>query len=277
MHRLTTNGSIRLGAGGPSSTLVDDFLEALRLHRVWLRFGWMDLKLRNRRSFLGPWWLTLNSAIYMFTIGVLFSFIFGEGVRSRYLPYFGAGYLIWLFISHVANESTNVFRNAKKFILHRNLPQPVWVYEMMWKNILIILYILPIYLVVMVAYRMTPGVVIFTVLPAFALLVVNMTWIATLLGIACLRYRDLGGAVQSLVRVGYLFTPILWQVEMLGEHRLVVDLNPAYHMIETLRAPLLGEWPGALSWLVVAGMAVVGWAATLVIYRATRHRIPYWL
>jgi ABC-type polysaccharide/polyol phosphate export permease len=55
-----------------------------------------------------------------------------------------------------------------------------------------------------------------------------------------------------------------------------VHLNPLHHCIELVRAPLLGTAPAAASYLVVAGLAVVGWLVTYVVFGRFRARIPYW-
>jgi len=57
----------------------------------------------------------------------------------------------------------------------------------------------------------------------------------------------------------------------------LLDLNPAYHLLEIVRAPLLGQWPSALNWVVSGGLAIVGWALALLFYGRFRRRIAYWL
>ena len=115
-------------------------------------------------------------------------------------------------------------------------------------------------------------------MPGLALLALNGVWITLLLGMACLRFRDIQQVVTSALQIGLFVTPILWPAEQLaGSGRLAfVHLNPLYHCIELVRAPCPRAAPAAASYLVVVGLAVVGWLATYVVFGRFRARIPYW-
>src|SRR5713101_6402795 len=57
---------------------------------------------------------------------------------------------------------------------------------------------------------------------------------------------------------------------------LFIDLNPLYHFVEIVRAPLLGEVPAVMTWIAVAIITVVGWGVTFVFFDRFRKRIAYW-
>ena len=46
---------------------------------------------------------------------------------------------------------------------------------------------------------------------------------------------------------------------------------------ELVRAPLLGQAPGLVSWLAASGITLGGWLVTLAMYRRYRWRIAYWV
>jgi ABC-2 type transport system permease protein/lipopolysaccharide transport system permease protein len=64
---------------------------------------------------------------------------------------------------------------------------------------------------------------------------------------------------------------------MLPDRALFLQLNPFYHMVEILRAPMLGLSPPLESWIAVILIAVCGWMITLFFYSAYRWRIAYWI
>jgi len=72
-------------------------------------------------------------------------------------------------------------------------------------------------------------------------------------------------------------TPIMWMVGSARGLHLVADFNPAYHLIEIVRAPLLGAAPRPLSWLVAVGLALVGWSLASALFLRAARRIVYWL
>jgi lipopolysaccharide transport system permease protein len=52
-------------------------------------------------------------------------------------------------------------------------------------------------------------------------------------------------------------TPIIWGSEMLPRKigEIILDFNPFYHLITIIRAPLLGQMPVFLNWVVSVSMA----------------------
>jgi len=72
-------------------------------------------------------------------------------------------------------------------------------------------------------------------------------------------------------------TPIMYLRESLGESAWIADINPLYHLIELVRAPLLGQAPAILSWEVAIATAVVGTAFALALLVRTSRRIVFWV
>ena len=99
-----------------------------------------------------------------------------------------------------------------------------------------------------------------------------------LLGAFAARFRDVPPIIASIVRIAFFVTPIIWMPALLP-HRAVLpmNLNPFFHVLEVVRAPLLGEVPGAVSWLAMIGMTLFGVALTFVVYVRYRWRIAYWV
>src|SRR5690242_3801901 len=49
---------------------LQDVVEGLRLRPLAWSLGWLDIRLRYRGSILGPFWLTLSTAIMIGSLGV---------------------------------------------------------------------------------------------------------------------------------------------------------------------------------------------------------------
>jgi ABC-type polysaccharide/polyol phosphate export systems, permease component len=83
------------------------------------------------------------------------------------------------------------------------------------------------------------------IIPGLFLIAVNAVWVALLLGMACVRFRDIQQLVISLLQISMFVTPVFWPPHLLtGTTKLVfVQLNPLYSFIEVVRAPLLGQTP----------------------------------
>ena len=134
-----------------------------------------------------------------------------------------------------------------------------------------------IFVIVAVIFGVWPGWTGLLALPGLALLCLNCIWVGLFLGIVSTRFRDVPPIVASVVRILFFVTPIIWMPELALGRALVLDFNPFFHLIELVRAPLLGKAPGMLSWVAVLGIALAGWTLTFEFFRRYRWRIAYWV
>jgi ABC-2 type transport system permease protein/lipopolysaccharide transport system permease protein len=79
------------------------------------------------------------------------------------------------------------------------------------------------------------------------------------------------------MQVMFFITPVIWRADMLPDRVILLDLNPFYHIMETVRAPLLGGSATLENWLVVLFITLAGWALTVLVYSMYRWRIAYWV
>jgi len=70
---------------------------------------------------------------------------------------------------------------------------------------------------------------------------------------------------------------VWWQSSRLGAAHPLLQFNPFYHMLEAVRAPLLGEHVAPHTYSFLAAMAVVGWGLTFAVFTRTRRRIVHYL
>src|SRR3989338_7014101 len=86
----------------------DDFKESLQHWRIWLMLAYQDIKLRYRRSVLGPFWITISMAITVYTMGFLYGHLFRSELQTYY-PFLVSGMLAWAVISSIVLELTEGF------------------------------------------------------------------------------------------------------------------------------------------------------------------------
>jgi len=240
--------------------------------------GWQDVRQRYRRSALGPFWLTISMAIMIGTMGVVFGQIFKIPLTD-FLPFLSAGVILWSFTSSIVNESSTSFIAAEGIIKQLPIPLFVHILRTIWRNILIFGHNIIIFPLVLLAVEKPIGLVAFISIPGFILLIVNLTWIALILGVVCARYRDLQQIVGSVIQVVFYLTPIMWMPNLLNDRvgLYLIDLNPVFHLFEIVRSPLLGQYPTTTNWGVSLALALIGWIITITIYGTYKRRIAYWL
>jgi ABC-type polysaccharide/polyol phosphate export permease len=265
------------GPGVPATRLAwSDLTDAMSLWRLWVSMGWQDIKQRYRRSMLGPFWLTLSMAIMIGALGFLYGQLFGIEL-STYMPFLTLGFIIWGFISSVITEGCSSLIAAEGFIRQVRLPFTLHVLRSVWRNLIMLAHNAVVFIPVVIIFQIWPGWSALLIIPGLALLIINAVWVTLLLGAVCARFRDIPPIAASLVQVAFFLTPIIWMPELLRERFMFAAANPFYHFVEMMRAPLLGTVPPMLTYGVVAGMTIVGWAVTWLFFRRFRCRLAYWI
>jgi ABC-type polysaccharide/polyol phosphate export permease len=266
----------RITAEAVPAQAFADLRSGARLYELWSRFAFHDIRQRFQRSVLGPFWLTLSMGIMVATLGLVFSTLFQQDV-AKTLPYIATGLIFWGLFTGCVNEGTTVFISAESYI--RNLPMPLSVhfYRMMARNIMIWGFNMAIYVVVVIWFHLTLGWNALMFIPGFILFLINAAWISLAVGVLSTRYRDIPQVIANLLQVIFFLTPIFWSPETLPNRPAFVVFNPFYHLIEIVRAPLLGAEVPLLSWGGCIGMAFVGLGFTAWLYRRSHARIAYWV
>ena len=257
-----------------------DIVEGVRASHLWGVLGWQDIRLRYRRSKLGPFWLTLSMGMQVGALGTLYAVLFNVEV-ARYLPFLALGFIVWGLIHGLISDACVAFVSAEGVIKQTDLPLSIHVYRAVWCGLICFGHNVVIFVVVAIMFRIWPGWVGLLALPGLALLCLERS-----VGRAAARTR-LGPIsrsppiVDSVMRILFFVTPIIWMPEMMpamvAGRVSVLNSNPFFHLLELVRAPLLGQPPGLLSWLVALGIAVGGWIVAFVMYTRYRRRIAYWV
>lgn len=255
-----------------------DISEALSKYRLALIFGWQDVAQRYRRSRVGAFWLTLNMAVFIGALGLIFGTLFQTEMRE-FLPYLCAGVIMWSFISTSLSEGCVTFSSADGIILQVRLPLFTHILRALWRNLIIFAHNIVIFPVVALLMGKTLNFYILLAIPGLLLVCLNLAWMMLVLATVCARYRDMTQVLTNILQVLFYATPIMWMDKTLPGHvsRMFINWNPFYHLIQLVRAPLFGEAPATLSWLVAGSIALLGWVFTLMFFGKYRWRVAYWL
>ncbi len=206
----------------------------------------------------------------------MFSTLFQQDI-AKTLPYIATGIIFWGLLTGCINDGTTVFISAESFV--RNVPMPLSVhfYRMMARNVMIWGFNMAIYVVVVICFELMPGWNVLLFIPGLILFLINAAWISLAAGVLSTRYRDIPQIIANAIQVIFFLTPIFWSPATLPNRPAFVVFNPFYHLIEIVRAPLLGEVVSPMSWGLCVGMAVAGLGFTAWLYRRAHARIAYWV
>lgn len=253
-----------------------DVRETFSQPRLWLKLAWRDVYLQFERAHIGPFWMTLQSAAWVFAIIFVFGGIMGP--IKEYTIYVAIGIVLYNFITVIITDSSDVFIK-NRLVIHSH-PNPYFSYvlkhvtyaviQLAFQSIVVFAaYIMMGYPVSSVALLAIPGVAL------GILMGVGLTLIFSLLG---LRIGDFRFAMSAIMRLGLFITPILWTVEGGGALKQFAALvNPMAHFINIVRMPLMGEYAPMLSYYIVFGCIMASFIVGAVLFAKLRRAIPMWL
>jgi ABC-type polysaccharide/polyol phosphate export permease len=224
--------------------LIKEVLRAAVLWPIWLRIGLQDVRMRYRRSSLGIVWIFLNLAIMILAVGIVYSHLLGQDLRT-FLPFLTIGFVAWGYLTSSIIEGGNAFVASEGYIKQIGLPLFVYVFRFFVSITATMIISLPAYFVVAFIYsvKFRWGILwVFMGLFLFAMVSFLMIAIFSHLNV---RFRDSAHIASVSLQVIFFVTPIIWPPEMLRLRQLrwVIDVNPFYHLLEVVRHPLLASEP----------------------------------
>ncbi|HEY8616132.1 ABC transporter permease [Phenylobacterium sp.] len=255
---------------------LDDVRRALGRSGLAVSLAWHDIVARYRGSILGPLWITLSMAAMVAGIGLLYAQLFRLSL-AEYVPFLALGIVIWGMISTTIVESCDTFTHAAGMLRQTSLPLLIFPVRTVLRNLINLAHHVVIVVVVLALFTPWREIDLAAALLGLALVVVNLVWVTTVVGIVAARFRDIPQIVAAVVQFAMFMTPVFWRPEAIPERHLVLTLNPFHYMIAAVRRPLLGEpgEPGAYA--ILAALALAGWALAFGLYVITRRRIVHYL
>jgi len=258
-----------------SMALRDLRLSGRRIGLAW-SLAWHDVVSRYRGSILGPFWITLSMGLMVLGIGLVYANLFDLPLQ-KFLPMVALGIVFFGVISTIIVEGCDTFVNASGMLSQTSLPMLTFLWRTVLRNLINLAHHLVIIVGVLWFYGYWRVCDPAMALLGLLFLLLNASWLSLLMGIASARFRDIPQIVTSVMQFAMFITPVFWPAERLGAHHQVLIFNPFYHLLQAVRAPLMGEPLANYTYPVLAIMAVVGWVITFSLFAVTRRRIVHYL
>lgn len=256
-----------------------DLCLGLKQIHLWFFLAYQDIRLRYRRSVLGPFWLTLSMAITVYTMGFLYAHLFHVDMQVYY-PHLVSGMVAWSFISSVISDATDTYLLSEGLLRQIKLPYSLYIHRMITRNLIIFFHNLIVMIPVLLLFHEKAKVNIQTLLlvPNLILVYACAFFMGNIIAMIGARYRDISQMIKSLIQVIFFVTPVMWMVEALPQtYAPFIYLNPVYDILELIRAPLLGQMPNVFCYLGTLICIAFSFFAHQFLFIRYRARIIYWI
>jgi len=260
----------------PFARLKQDVVEAMQGWRAWSALSLMDIKHRYRRSVLGPLWITISMTVLIAGVGTLYSVLFRLELRE-YLPYIALGDIVWIYLSTTVQEGCTAFTASDNLICSIRMPLMAHVMRVVTRAFIVFLHGAVAYIPFAIYLQTPPEMIWLLAIPGALAILLFTIPVTAIFGLLSARFRDIQPAVSNVMQLAFFLTPVIWKADMLGKHRWVADINPIYHFIELVRAPMMGRMPEALSYWMVGGSIALAFAIAVPFVAWNRHKVAYWV
>jgi ABC-type polysaccharide/polyol phosphate export permease len=254
----------------------NDLVEALKAYDLWLFLAWLDIRLRYRRSKIGPLWITLSMTIFCLTLGTVYSKLLNVD-GDEYLLFLTVSFVIWGLISSLLLEFPNLYIENSAYIKDMRINALTILLRGVARNIVVFAHNVLIIVGIYIYFDLTLSAVVLLAIPGLILVVMNLVAIGVSLSILGARFRDVSQINQSLVQVLFFLSPIMWFPRLVPDDSWILRLNPIAYFLDLVRSPLLGSAPSLSSWGAAIVTLAVFSSVGFFLYQKKNSQIPLWV
>ncbi|HET9033090.1 MAG TPA: hypothetical protein VFN25_09305 [Dokdonella sp.] len=260
-------------------SLFRDLAASLRNPEFWALSSWLDIVVRNRQSRLGIFWLMSPAIVYIWGMGGFFASMMHMPLAG-FVAYVAIGYLVFRVISSAITESTGAFASSAAFILDGHVRLTDFVLRVIATAMFHFIVSLPVAALALAIYPDPHWVGLLFSLFSMPVVILNALWIGVVFALVGARFPDLKHLVGNIFMFAFLLTPIIWHADTMPPGSLrgtLMRFNPFYHMVELVRAPILGQTIDPSTPLYLAVMTLGGWILAILAYRRYARFVPLWI
>ena len=245
------------------------------LREVWRRREFAvtvplgELKAQNQDTSLGQLWHLLNPlfliGIYYFVFGVVLN-IESRGGVDDYLPFLIVGVITFNYTRSSMQAGARMIVKNRRLVQSINFPRAILPLSSIVSETVSHLYALPVMFGLLLATNLgsstvRPSLTWLLIIPIVVLQAMFNLGLAMAVGRFAFHYRDVQNFMPYLLRLWFYMSGVLYPITAdLIESRVVralLQVNPAWSIIEVSRDALLGGRVVGWVWGLAAGWAVV--------------------
>jgi homopolymeric O-antigen transport system permease protein len=257
---------------------VEEAIEVWRYRELVVQLVQRDIRTRYKRSVLGIGWTMLNPLLMMAVLTVVFANLFRFDVPN-YPVYLLSAQILWTFLSQTTTAAMSQLLWAGPLLTRIYVPPTVFAVVAVGTGLVnLVVSVVP--LLIIVAVTGAPlSLSVFWLPLAIVFAVFFALGLGLLLSTIAVSFPDVVEMYQVVLTAWYFLTPVMYPKTIIPEeYRWLLNLNPAYHLVEAFRAPVYAAFPAGPNTLVAAAivstaMLLVGWLA----FTSRVDKIPYQL
>ena len=203
------------------------------LKRVFL-VSYLEFKNDNTQSFLDFLWHTINFALFIGGISIVFLSILGNS-QVNILTYLTINFILWNFLNDSIMSLSNVFRARRGIIENQNVSL-IFTFNVVYvKNLYKLLSSLPVLIFVTIFENSFNPQNIYLLIINVLLFFLFVYSTSLLSSIICMLIIEFQLLINFAMRLLFFLTPIFWFAREGKFFDIIFSVNPIFHFIEGIR------------------------------------------
>jgi len=219
-----------------------------------------DIKIKYKQSVMGLLWAVLMPAIIVgsgMLIRVAMAKMSGTPLSSNSLASIAVKSLPWAFFVGAIRFATTSLTANSNLVTKINCPRIAFPVAAVLSALFdMVIAVIPL-MIVLVWCGVAPTFELLWVPVILVLLLLLVSGLSMALSAVNLFFRDVKYLVEIGLTFAIFFTPVLYDVEMLGEWKFWVLLNPLAPLLEGLRDTIVLNTAPQLNWLLYSAVVSV--------------------
>ena len=219
-----------------------------------------DIKIKYKQSAMGLLWAVLMPAIIVgagMLVRVAMSKMSGIPLSPDNLASISVKALPWAFFVSAIRFATNSLTSNSNLVTKINCPRIAFPVSAVLSSLFDVV-IATIPLIIVLAWcGITPSFELVWVPVLLFFLVLLVSGLGITLAAANLFFRDIKYIVEVVLTFAIFFTPVIYEVDMLGDWRVWVLLNPVAPLLEGLRTVVVLKTAPDMYWLLYSAIVSI--------------------
>ena len=253
------------------------FIHSLLNFSLWHELALSKIRARFNRTVLGPLWEILGSLVLLLFLGFLWAKLWNKNFLD-FFTYLYIGFTLWrVILSSVTDANMLLSLSYINIIKNIYLHPFVLCISSSYKNCITLLLNLPIIFFILVLAGKFSVISLFYCFFFLLIFFLSNICITYLFSVLCLRYRDLEHTINVFFGILFFFTPIIWELDQLGDKIFLVQPNILFHYIEFFRSGLINSSVNLSSFSFVIIFTIILIIITLYLSSRIKNKINYWI
>jgi lipopolysaccharide transport system permease protein len=255
--------------------MKEELKELCRYRELLYMFTYRDIRVRYKQSVMGLLWAILMPVLIV-SAGVVIRYAYatasGKALHTADIASVAVKSLPWAFLVSSIRFSCTSLINNHNLVTKVYFPKEVFPISAVMASLFDFAVASGALIVFLLAVKIGWSIQLVWIPLLLVTLIVLTLGIAMIISAASLFFRDVKYIVEVVLTFGIFFTPVLFDVRMLGEKGKLLLLNPVAPILEDFNSCIVLHQPPDLSWLAYS--AVIGLTALSCGYVLFKHLEP---